>query len=63
MSSHYVTSQCYQELLRAILNKNGKVSGEQEKKFIICVRVVIEKSVPRDHHLLSLCKPHDASDP
>ena len=46
-----------------ILNKNGKVSGEQEKKFIICVRVVIEKSVPRDHHLLSLCKPHDASDP
>ena len=35
----------------------------KKRELVIRVRVVIEKSVPQDPHLLSLCKAHDASDP
>ena len=60
-SLFHVTSQRIQELLGAFLkHENAAFNGEQEKESVSCVRVIKEKSVPWDHHLSSLGKPHDA---
>ena len=41
--------------------QNAVLSGEQEKRIHYTCEDGIEKSVPRDRSLSSLCKPHDAN--
>ena len=60
---HYVisiASQRIKELLGAFFKyKNAVFNGVQEKESHYLCEGGIEKSVPHDHHLSSLVKPHD----